>query len=32
VTLDPFARLSEDGPTGLRLHAVGTAARLEPLF
>lgn len=32
VTLDPFARQSDEGPTGLRLHAVGTAARLEPLF
>ena len=31
VTLDPFA-LSEKGTTGLRLHAVGTAAKLEPLF
>ena len=32
VTLDPFARLEETDVTGLRLHAVGTAARLEPLF
>ena len=31
VTLDPFAK-AEDGATGLRLHAVGTAAKLEPLF
>jgi uncharacterized protein YbjQ (UPF0145 family) len=31
VTLDPFAK-SESGETGLRLHAVGTAAKLEPLF
>jgi uncharacterized protein YbjQ (UPF0145 family) len=31
VTLDPFA-ISENGTTGLRLHAVGTAAKLEPLF
>ncbi len=31
VTLDPFAK-TEDGATGLRLHAVGTAAKLEPLF
>ena len=31
VTLDPFA-LSEKGTTGLRLHAVGTAAKLVPLF
>ena len=32
VTLDPFARSDETDTTGLRLHAVGTAARLEPLF
>ena len=32
VTLDPFARSSENDMTGLRLHAVGTAAKLEPLF
>ena len=32
VTLDPFARHSDTEATGLRLHAVGTAAKLEPLF
>ena len=32
VTLDPFARSAETDKTGLRLHAVGTAAKLEPLF
>jgi uncharacterized protein YbjQ (UPF0145 family) len=32
VTLDPFAQAPETGSTGLRLHAVGTAAKLEPLF
>ena len=33
VTLDPFARAPEnEAITGLRLHAVGTAAKLEPLF
>lgn len=32
VTLDPFARAAESDATGLRLHAVGTAAKLEPLF
>jgi len=32
VTLDPFAHSAETDSTGLRLHAVGTAARLEPLF
>lgn len=32
VTLDPFARAAETEVTGLRLHAVGTAAKLEPLF
>jgi uncharacterized protein YbjQ (UPF0145 family) len=32
VTLDPFARLESTDQTGLRLHAVGTAAKLEPLF
>ena len=32
VTLDPFAELAETTSTGLRLHAVGTAAKLEPLF
>ena len=32
VTLDPFAQLPDTGLTGLRLHAVGTAAKLEPLF
>lgn len=32
VTLDPFARSPESNATGLRLHAVGTAAKLEPLF
>jgi uncharacterized protein YbjQ (UPF0145 family) len=32
VTLDPFARAPETEKTGLRLHAVGTAAKLEPLF
>jgi len=32
VTLDPFARSAENEATGLRLHAVGTAAKLEPLF
>ena len=30
VTLDPFAE--QEGKVGLRLHAVGTAARLESLF
>ncbi len=32
VTLDPFARAADGESTGLRLHAVGTAAKLEPLF
>ena len=32
VTLDPFARATDSEATGLRLHAVGTAAKLEPLF
>ncbi len=32
VTLDPFARCSDTDATGLRLHAVGTAAKLEALF
>jgi len=32
VTLDPFARALESDHTGLRLHAVGTAARIEPLL
>lgn len=32
VTLDPFAQAAETKATGLRLHAVGTAAKLEPLF
>ena len=32
VTLDPFARSADGASTGLRLHAVGTAAKLEPLF
>ena len=32
VTLDPFARKEETDASGLRLHAVGTAAKLEPLF
>ena len=32
VTLDPFAQAEEKEVTGLRLHAVGTAAKLEPLF
>jgi hypothetical protein len=32
ITLDPFARAEATGNTGLRLHAVGTAAKLEPLF
>jgi uncharacterized protein YbjQ (UPF0145 family) len=32
VTLDPFARAADSDATGLRLHAVGTAAKLEPLF
>jgi predicted component of type VI protein secretion system len=32
VTLDPFARCAETDATGLRLHAVGTAAKLEALF
>ncbi len=32
VTLDPFARNEEKDGTGLHLHAVGTAAKLEPLF
>ena len=29
---DPFAHQAEKDVTGLRLHAVGTAAKLEPLF
>ena len=32
VTLDPFAKSADTDVTGLRLHAVGTAAKLEPLF
>lgn len=32
VTLDPFASAEDKEVTGLRLHAVGTAAKLEPLF
>lgn len=32
VTLDPFAQAADSEATGLRLHAVGTAAKLEPLF
>jgi hypothetical protein len=32
VTLDPFAHDEDKEGTGLRLHAVGTAAKLEPLF
>jgi uncharacterized protein YbjQ (UPF0145 family) len=32
VTLDPFAHATDSDATGLRLHAVGTAAKLEPLF
>ncbi len=32
VTLDPFAHDEKNDATGLRLHAVGTAAKLEPLF
>ena len=33
VTLDPFAQSTNSSEgTGLRLHAVGTAAKLEPLF
>jgi uncharacterized protein YbjQ (UPF0145 family) len=32
VTLDPFAHAAETNATGLKLHAVGTAAKLEPLF
>jgi hypothetical protein len=32
VTLDPFAQHTESGHKGLRLYAVGTAAKLEPLF
>ncbi len=33
VTLDPFAHQSDnEKETGLRLQAVGTAAKLEPLF
>ncbi len=33
VTLDPFSQSCEnEKDTGLRLHAVGTAAKLEPLF
>jgi uncharacterized protein YbjQ (UPF0145 family) len=32
VTLDPFAHVDGSDRTGLRLHAVGTAAKLEPLF
>ncbi len=31
VTLDPVA-VTDEGETGLKLHAVGTAAKLEPLF
>ena len=31
VTLDPFAK-SKTGAAGLSLQAVGTAAKLEPLF
>lgn len=30
VTLDPFARSPETQGPGMRLHVVGTAARLEP--
>jgi hypothetical protein len=32
VTLDPFAKAPDTEATGLKLHAVGTAAKLEPLF
>ena len=32
VTLDPFAHDEDKEGTGLRLHVVGTAAKLEPLF
>ena len=32
VTLDPFAHSKETASKGLLLHAVGTAAKLEPLF
>ena len=33
VTLDPFAQSCDnEKDTGLHLHAVGTAAKLEPLF
>ena len=32
VTLDPFAHSKTDDARGLLLHAVGTAAKLEPLF
>ncbi len=32
VTLDPFAKAADSEATGLRLHAVGTAAKLEALF
>ena len=32
VTLDPFAKCPKTEASGLRLHAVGTAAKLEPLF
>lgn len=32
VTLDPFAESRKTGDKGLRLSAVGTAAKLEPLF
>ena len=32
VTLDPFAQSKQTRASGLLLHAVGTAAKLEPLF
>jgi hypothetical protein len=32
VTLDPFAQAKDSDRKGLRLYAVGTAAKLEPLF
>lgn len=32
VTLDPFSHCKETGAPGLLLQAVGTAAKLEPLF
>ena len=32
VTLDPFAEAGEPARKGLRLHAIGTAAKLIPLW